>query len=82
MTTPGIRHVWQAPGATDQSPCQATLLAASRLAQIARDQFWAARRSGDRAAMIHWSVREIVLRRRAHGLTALGALPARIRARA
>ena len=80
MTTPGIRQLWQAPGATDQSPSQATLLAASRLAQIARDQFWVARRAGDRPAMIHWSVWENVLRRRAHGLTALGALPARIRA--
>lgn len=45
--------------------------AASRLAQLAREQFWAARRVGDGPAMIHWSARESVLRRRDHGVTAL-----------
>ena len=47
-----------------------------RLAQIARDQFWAARRAADRPAMIYWSARENVLRRRAYDRMAIGALPA------
>jgi len=49
---------------------------ASRLAQIARDHFWAARRAADRPAMIYWSARENVLRRRAYDRMAIGALPA------
>ena len=60
--------------ATHQASCKA----ASSLAQIARDQFWAALRDGDRPAMIYWSARENVLRRRAYGRMAIGALPARI----
>ena len=67
-------------GQTVNGTHQASSKVTSSLAQIARDQFWAARRAGDRPAMIHWSARESVLRRRAHGVTALipMAVPARI----
>ena len=82
MTTHDLRPLHQASHVTYQHASQAVLPMASRLAKLARDQFWAARRAVDRPAMVHWSVRENALRRRAHGLTAIGAVPARIRARA
>ena len=75
MTTSDLRPLRQAPAATSQ----AMFLAASRLTQIARDQFWAARRTGDRRAMIHWSAKENALRR-AHGLMAMSPLSAGARA--
>ena len=78
MTTSDLRPLRQAPPATNHT----SFLAASRLAKLARDQFWAARRVGDRPAMIRWSVRENALRRRAHGLMAMSPLPARARAAA
>jgi hypothetical protein len=78
MTASDLRRLRQT-----SMPCDhASFLAAFRLARIARDQFWAARRAGDRPAMIRWSVRENALRRRAHGLTAMSRLPARARAAA
>ena len=80
MTTPGIPPLRQASAPADQFPSQVTLLAASRLAKFARDAFWAAQRAGDRAAMVHWSAREIAFRRRVHGFTTLVPLPAPTRA--
>ncbi len=62
----------QAPGATNQ----ASFLAASNLATLARDRFWAARRDGDQPAMIHWSAKENTLRRHVHGLMTASLLPA------
>ena len=76
MTTSDLRPMRQAPAATNQ----AAFLAAWNFAKLARDQFWAARRGGDRPAMIHWSATESALRRRAHGLMAASPLPARTRA--
>lgn len=72
----------QSRGQTTDGSNQAWSTAASRLAQIAGDQFWAARRAGDRPAMIHWWTRESVLRRHAHGVTALIPSPAHARAAA
>jgi len=68
---------WQALCPPTAASDQASVLAASKLA---RDRFWAARHAGDRPAMIHWSAKEGALRRRAHGLTAMGPLPDRARA--
>ena len=67
-------------GQTADATNQASAIAASRLAQIARDQFWTARRAGDRPAMIHWSAKESVLRRRAHCVTDLIPMAANARA--
>jgi len=67
----------------DQTPDttkQGSSTTASRLASLARDQFWAARRAGNRAAMVHWSARESVLRRRSHRVTDLIPIPAHARA--
>ena len=76
MTASDLRRLRQT-----SMPCDhASFLAAFRLARIARDQFWVARRAGDRPAMIRWSARESVLRRRAHGLMAISPLPAFIQA--
>ena len=47
--------------------------------EIARDRFWAARKAGDRCAMIFWSARENTLRRAAHAALP-GAGPAQPRA--
>ena len=76
MTTSDFPARRQAPRITVILPAQTTLLAASNRASFARDQFWAARRAGDRPAMIRWSARESELRRVAHGLTAPAPLPA------
>ena len=42
-------------------------------AQIACDNFWAARDAGDRRAMTYWSARENAVRRAAHGAPQAGA---------
>ena len=76
MTSSQLRPTRQAAGVTDDFASQNTILPVSRLAQLARDQFWTARRAGDRAAMVHWSARESILRRRAWRQTALIPLPA------
>ena len=73
MTSSQLRPTREA---ADDFASRNTVLPASRLARDACDQFWAARRAGDRAAMIHWSARESILRRRAYRLTALIPLPA------
>ena len=67
-------------GQTADATNEAAPTAASRLAQIARDQFWAARRAGDRPGMIRWSAKESVLRRQAHSVTAPMPMPAYARA--
>ena len=76
MTSSQVRPTRQAAGVTDDSASRNTILPVSRLARDACEQFWAARRAGDRAAMVHWSARESILRRRAWRLTALIPLPA------
>jgi hypothetical protein len=67
-------------GQTADDTNKAASTAASRLARIARDQFWAARRAGDRPGMIRWSATESVLRRQAHGVTAPIPMPGLARA--
>jgi hypothetical protein len=76
MTSSQLRPTRQAAGVTDDFASRNTILPVSRLARDACDQFWAARRAGGRAAMVHWSVRQSVLRRRAYRLTTLIHLPA------
>ena len=71
MTSSQVRPTCQAAGVTDDTTPQYSILPASRLASHACDQFWAARRAGNRAAMAYWSARESVLRRLAHGGTAV-----------
>ena len=80
MIASDVPAQYQAPCITVIFPSQTTLKAAWNLPRFARDQFWTARRAGDRPAMIHWSARESDLRRAAHGLTALAPLPAGARA--
>ena len=60
----------QPMGPTPDATNEASSTTASRHAQIACDEFWAARRAGNRPDMVLWSARESILRRRAHGVTA------------
>ena len=76
MTSSQFRPTRQAAGVIVDFASRNTVLSVSRLASDACDQFWAARRAGDRAAMVHWSARESILRRRAYRLTAPIPLPA------
>ncbi len=76
MPSSQLRATRQPAGVTDDFASRNTILPVSRLASDACDQFWAARRAGDRAAMVHWSARESILRRRAYRLTALIPRPA------
>jgi hypothetical protein len=75
MTSPQLRPTRQTAGVADDFASRNAILPVSRLARDACDQFWAARRAGDRAAMVHWSARESVLRHRTYGLTAPTPLP-------
>jgi hypothetical protein len=76
MTSSQLRPTRQAAGVADDFASRNTILPVSRLARDACDPFWAARRAGDRAAMVHWSARESILRRRAYRLTGPLPLPA------